>query len=350
MEIIELAIMSGLVKRGHRVHALVSGWNDGDFPARLDAAGIPYTVAFTGKITARKPAWMFDTLRHLPGARRNARRLVRALHPDVVIACNRDALVLLTGVFRGVPVLYHVHEALTPAWVTVLSRIAERFVTVSRSTAERLLVAGVGQDRVTVAPNGVARLGSAHPRTERYPPVVGICGQVGPWKGHDDLFDALSLVASRGISFDVRVFGRGDDDYIASLNERAESGGLAGRIQWMGFEVDTDRMYAGLDLLAVPSRSDDPFPTTVLEAGVRGLPVIGTLKGGIPEMIDDGETGFLVPPQDPAALADALSLILVDDVRRLAMGDAARARIEAGFLSRHMVDRFEAVLEQTRLA
>lgn len=346
MEIVELAVMRGLAARGHRVHALVSGWNDGDFIGRLEAAGIPHTVGFTGKITLRRPAWMLDTLRHLPGARRTVRRLVRDLQPDVVVACNRDALVLLAGVWGGAPVVYHTHEVMAPAWTARVARLADRFVAVSTFVADRLAEAGVSRERIDVVWNGVDPAEPARP-SDGHTPVVGICGQIGAWKGHDELLDALGLVAARGVAFRLRVFGTGDAAYTAALHERAAALGIAAWIEWMGFERDTDRMYARLDVLAVPSRIDDSFPTTILEASARGLPTVGTRRGGIPEMIADGETGLLVSSEAPGALADALAALLTDAGRRRAMGEAARARVDSRFLTHHMVDRFEAALFPT---
>jgi glycosyltransferase involved in cell wall biosynthesis len=348
MEVVELAVMRGLAARGHRVHAVVSGWNDGDFIGRLDAAGVPHTVAFTGKIALRRPAWMADTLRHLPGARRAVRRLVRDLRPDLVVACNRDALVLLAGVFGRVPVVYHTHELLSPTWTARVARRAGRFVAVSAFVRDRLVADGVAADRVDVVHNGVDHAGPrADPRRDG-PPVVGICGQVGAWKGHDDLVDALALLSARGLPFRLRIYGSGDAAYVAELHDRIDRHGLTGHVEWMGFERDPDRMYAGLDVLAVPSRVEETFGMTLAEAGARGLPAVAARVGGIPEVVVDGVTGLLVPPEAPGALADALEGLLADPARRDEMGGAARERVEAYFLTEHMVDRFEAAVQRRR--
>ena len=342
MEIVELAVMRGLAARGHRVHALVNGWNDGDFIARLELAGIPYTEAFVGKLTVRRPRWMLDTLRFLPGARRTVRRLMRDLRPDLVMASNRDAVLLLSGLFGDTEVVYRVHEPLSETWTRRIGRRATRFITVSDFIRSLLISNGLAPDRVVTAQNGVEAAAPVRPSNE--PPVIGICGQVGAWKGHDDLFDAAGRLGARGIPFELRVYGRGDDDYVTLLKARAEADEVSKSVRWMGFERDIERMYADLDILAVPSRSNDPFPTTVLEAGGREIPVVGTRRGGIPEMIEDGMTGLLVRPEDPVALADALQSLLQDPDRRRAMGVSARRRIEARFLTEHMVDRVEAAL------
>ncbi|MEM1115119.1 MAG: glycosyltransferase family 4 protein [Bacteroidota bacterium] len=347
MEVVELAVMRGLAARGHRVHALVSGWNNGDFIGRLEAAEIPHTPIHSGKLTVRQPSWMLDTLRHLPGARRTARRLAREVRPDVVVACNRDPVIGLAGVFGRVPLVYHVHTPMPPRWTSRLGRVVDRFLTVSGFIRGQVLAGGIAPDRVDVVYNGVELPESTPaPRRDRTDvPVLGICGQIGAWKGHEDLLDALGHVAGQGVPFELRIYGSGDDAYVAALRERADARGIADRVRWMGFERDQDRMYADLDLLAMPSRFDEPFGLTLAEAGVRGVPAVATHVGGIPEVVADGETGLLVPRHDPEALAQALATVLQDPDRRHALGRAAQERVRASFLTEHMIEGMESALQ-----
>lgn len=346
MEIVELAVLRGLAARGHRVHALVSGWNNGDFIARLEAAQIPYTPVFSGKLTLRQPSWTLNTLRHLPGARRTARKLTRDLQADVVVACNRDPVLGLAGAFGDVPVLYHVHTPLDPRWAARLGRVVDRFMAVSGFVRSRVLAGGIAPDRVDVVHNGVEPADRA-PRRNATASVIGICGQVGAWKGHDDLLGALGRVAARGVPFELRVFGTGADAYVQALQAQAERDGIASHVRWMGFERDPDRMYADLDVLAMPSRFEEPFGMTLAEAGIRGIPAVATRVGGIPEVVVDGETGLLVPKEAPEALADALLSLLDDPGRRRVMGEAARERVRTQFLTEHMIDGVEASLRAT---
>lgn len=342
MEIVELTFMAGLAERGHRVHALISGWNDGDFAARLTAAGIPHTEAFTGKLSLRRPDWMANTLRHWPGARRVARRLVGSFRPDLVVIANRDSVMLLDGVWGGAPVVHHVQELMTPRWTQAVDRRVAHFLTASEAVSDEVVARGVARSRVTAVHSGVYDAPPAPSAGD--PPAVGICGQIGEWKGHDDLVDALARVGAQGLPFRLRIYGRGAETYEQALRQRIAARGLAEHVDWMGFERDPDRMYAGLDIVAIPSRSADPFPTTVLEAGVRGLPVVCTRRGGMPEAVVEGETGVLAMAEDPASLAEALTPLLDDAGRRRAMGEAARRHIRNRFLVPHAVERFEAAM------
>lgn len=349
MEIVELAIMRGLAERGARVHCIVSGWNDGVFIERLERAGIPHTVAFVGKLTfgLKRLDWTADTFRHVRGARYTVRAVANELKPDIVIVCNRDALLLLCGVFGKAPVVFHVHEApdlsgRSRLLYRLVRRSVDAFFTVSAFVRDRTVALGVSNSRVYVVRNGVEpRSCASHVPCKKSCPVVGICGQIGEWKGHSDLVEAMGILARRGVQGELRVYGVGDDEYVGSLRHQANALGIGDRIRWMGFEPDPDRMYAGLDVVVVPSRSGDPFPTTVLEASARGLPVVGTRRGGIPEMIVDGETGYLVEGEDPSALADALEDLLSSPSRRRVFGTAAKERVEQEYLTSHMVSRFE---------
>jgi teichuronic acid biosynthesis glycosyltransferase TuaC len=154
-------------------------------------------------------------------------------------------------------------------------------------------------------------------------PIVTYVGQLVPRKGLDALVDALALLAGRPGGAPL-VAAAGTGHQRAELESRAASLEVADRIRFVG-RVDHDRvgrfMAAG-DLLVLPSLSEG-LPTVVCEAMNCGLPVVATAVDGTPEIVRDGETGLLVPPSDPSALADALGRLLDDDDLRAAMGEQA---------------------------
>jgi glycosyltransferase involved in cell wall biosynthesis len=353
-EIVELGIMRGLAARGHMVRCLVNGWNDGDFVRRLHTAGIPHTAAFLGKLTITpRPKylrWMLDTLGHLPGARRVVRQLLRTFEPEAIVACNRDWLILLGRLLSEYTVVYHVHEA---PEVTPKDRLvqwwARRHVTgligVSEFVAERLIALGAPEGGVHVIYNGVAGRadGAVTGAVSSDPVRIGICGQIAASKGHEDLLDALSILRRQGLSFRCHVIGRGEPDFVAALRKRAEAGGIGDRLVWRGFVADRDAIYDGLDVVVVPSRFGDPFPTVTLEAALYGLPVVATLRGGLPEQIVDGLTGYLVEAGNPTALAERLRTLLQSSELRRRMGEAARLHVANRFTEERMLDDFETV-------
>ena len=353
LEIIELSIMAGLAARGHRVHCMVSGWNDGDFIGRLDAAGIPHTTVFLGKISLnlrpRYVRWSLDALSHLPGARRAVTRTLATFRPDVVVMCNRDTPLLLGSVLGRVPAVMHVHEAppLTPRARRIMAAVAARvrlLVGVSHFVGARLKV--LAPERVRVVHNGIPPVPAIAPAGGPGPCTIGICGQIGPWKGHETLIEALALLARRGIAFRCLVSGRGEPEYVAHLRRQSDQRGVGGRIEWRGFVRDQDALYRELDVVVMPSRDDEAFGVTALEAGLRGLPVVASDRGGLPEVVVDGKTGFLVPPSAPAALAERLTRLAGDPDLRRSLGQAARARVLEHFNLERMVGDHEAILEE----
>jgi glycosyltransferase involved in cell wall biosynthesis len=353
MELIELAIMRGLASRGHAVHCFASGWNDGDFPQRLADAGIPFSTVRLGKLTLsprpRHLAWTLNALLHAPAARRAVRTRLAALQPDVVVACNRDAVLLLVDVLCGYTVAFHTHEApdLAPRSRRALSALAkrvDRFVCVSEAVRARLLEAGLSEETVTVIYNGVEPREPARRREHDGPCTVGICGQIGSWKGHEDLLEAIGLLRSRGTDVRCQIIGDGPPAYVSALQQRAESLGVDHQIEWKGFVRDQDAIYRDLDVVIVPSRHVDPLPTVALEAGARGLPVIASTMGGLPEIVVDRETGLLVEAEAPHALAEAIGMLSADGEMRMRMGQAARKRVMELFAPERMIEEHEHLM------
>jgi glycosyltransferase involved in cell wall biosynthesis len=118
------------------------------------------------------------------------------------------------------------------------------------------------------------------------------------------------------------------------LEARVREGGLAGRVAFAGFRDDVDRLLPAFDVFCLSSQLEG-LGTSVLDAMAFGRPVVATAAGGIPEAVEDGVTGRVVPVRDPVALARALLDVLRDPEARRAMGDAGRQR----FLARFTADR-----------
>jgi glycosyltransferase involved in cell wall biosynthesis len=104
--------------------------------------------------------------------------------------------------------------------------------------------------------------------------------------------------------------------------------------------------YEGIDICAVPSRSSEPFGLVAAEAGARGIPVVATRRGGLPEIVENEKTGYLVEAEAPTSLADRIAALVQNPERRRKMGRAARRRIRETFSKEEMVDQLEAHLVQ----
>jgi glycosyltransferase involved in cell wall biosynthesis len=219
--------------------------------------------------------------------------------------------------------------------VARLAAHASSFIAVSQSVAKRAAEASLGAAKVQVLPNFIDVPGAtaAGPRTSDPPgapsgaPIVLFVGPDSPHKGRAVLIDAfrrlppgyahLALVGS-GTAVDLE--GVGTLGFMQQASLRAQ--------------------YQKASVMVVPSLWPEPCPTVILEAMAHGVPVIGTRMGGIPDLVDDGKTGLLVPPNDPMTLADALRRLLDDRELRHRLGACSLARVRQ-FSTETVVPRIE---------
>jgi glycosyltransferase involved in cell wall biosynthesis len=170
------------------------------------------------------------------------------------------------------------------------------------------------------------------PHALHSPLTVGLLGQISPHKGHDDAIEAMREL---GLGFRLVVAGTGDPKYVQTLKEK--SVGL--QVDFPGF-VSARDFFETVDVLAVPSW-EEPFGIVVLEAMATGIPVIATGRGGPLEMIPSPLHGILVPPRQPAALANAIRCLTADEKRRSEITRHARAHVEENFDIGRVVPQIE---------
>ena len=354
-EIVSLSLARGLRDAGWNVEFVTSQWGDGEFVRRLEQDGFKYQRLRIGFISASlriKPLMMtLDQMRYWPALACGYVCLVAAAAPRAVIHTNWHHALLLMPFLNSHRDIFWVHEIIpnTQRYRLVFRGIAKRvnrIVCVSRAVAHSILALGVPQSRIMIVYNGVPRVGSMPRSTERGTLQLGIVGQIGPWKGHEDLLDALALLARDAIRFKLRIFGAGNPNYVASLKRKMSNLNLENEVEWCGFVSDQSRIFADVDVCVVPSRSEDPLPTAALEAGAFGRPVIGSSRGGLPEIVEQGVTGFLVEPQRVDQLAQAIKTFACQPNLLNTMGEAARKRVEAEFSIDSFVNQFIAVIEE----
>jgi glycosyltransferase involved in cell wall biosynthesis len=187
-------------------------------------------------------------------------------------------------------------------------------------------------DRVHVAEPGVDRAALAH-GTPAAGALLSVAAVI-PGKGHDVLVEALA--ALKGLPWECLCVGslQRDPAFVELVRRRAADGGVEPRVRFPGPQAGADlaRSYATADLLVLPSRGES-YGMVVAEALARGLPVVAAEVGGVPEALghgaDGARPGLLVPPDDPAALRDALRAWLEDPGLRRRLRRAARERRES---------------------
>jgi glycosyltransferase involved in cell wall biosynthesis len=358
-EIVALETMKGLRNRGHEVQCVANGWNDGDFVGRLDQAGISHDTVKLGFISKQVTdlkylRWTLNALLHLPKAWYRFRRIDHQFDPDVVVVHGTRMAAMIRPLLRPDETVFYIHGTPSPTFFT--RRIIDEggthgalYVGVSEYIRSRICEMGVPEERAAVVYNGV-HIPESHgvDRTQKgeRPTTVGIVGQIGDWKGHDDFIEALRLLNEAGLKVRGIIVGRGDDDYENALREHIGRSGLSDLVEWRGYVRDTDKIYEGIDICVVPSRFSEPFGLVAAEAGARGIPVVATRRGGLPEIVENEKTGYLVEAEAPTSLADRIAALVQNPERRRKIGRAARRRIRETFSKEEMVDQLEAHLVQ----
>ncbi len=234
---------------------------------------------------------------------------------------------LLHGLLRIEALLSHLSAVVVP----------------SRALARFLVDRGFPARRIVVIPNGIT-VRRTEPGPPNDPPVVGTAAILEHRKGLDVLIDACARIRP---PVRLEVFGEGS--LRAELEARAERGGVDARFH--GHVADLRGRLEALDVFVLPSRAEN-LPVAILEAMALALPVVATRVGGVPEVVADGETGILVEPDDPQALADAIAALAADPARRVALGSAgarrAAERFDAAELARRTVCLYESLLAAAR--
>jgi glycosyltransferase involved in cell wall biosynthesis len=203
------------------------------------------------------------------------------------------------------------------ARVLVLSESWRRFVAEIAPRAETAVV-----PNYVDVPDGAAL--RARPARE-----ILFLGLIGERKGVFDLLPAFAAARAANGALELTIGGNGA---IGRARSEAQRLGVADHVDlrgWVGAQ-EREALLTRADIFALPSRNEG-LPMSVLEAMARGLPVIATPVGGVPELIEDGVNGLLVPPADPDALARAILKLADDQEGRAALGRAARETI----LARH---------------
>lgn len=219
----------------------------------------------------------------------------------------------------------------------------DRVFTVSTSIQATLVQGGVRQNLVQVVYEGVDLAWTDSLTADSViatdgGPVIGIVAHLSPEKGHNALLKAVHILQD---AFpDVRLVIVGDGQLRQELESRVDLLGLKGQVTFTGFRTDSDALMKQFDIFCMPSLSEG-LSSAILSAMANGLPVVSTSVGGIPELVVDGETGFLVPPERPELLADALKKLMVDASLRRRFGAAGRERIAASFTVNQKLDRTE---------
>lgn len=176
-------------------------------------------------------------------------------------------------------------------------------------------------------------------------PCIGTVGNLYAVKGQAYLLRACAAVAKEFPDFVLLVAGRGEQ--LESLEEEARSLGIERNVRFLGFREDVPALLEAMDVFVLPSVSEG-LPVSILEAMALGKAVVASNIGGIPEVVKDGTTGYLVPPSDPAALTAKILLLLHHPQLAADLGESGRKRVQEVFSLDKMVQEYESLYERGR--
>ncbi len=325
------------------------------FLRELDQAGIPNRV-------------LEHDMPHLYAAYRDLVRLFRDEKIDIVCAHGHKSRLLGWRAARkvGIPIVGVSHGWTWQDWkISLYERLdqwvhrrMDAVVAVSQGQADKIVKTGTPKNRVHVIHNAIdtARF-DAEPdheyrrRLEAYfetPPerLVGAAGRLSPEKGYDVLIDAVKLLAGQTTkSFGVVLFGEGF--LRETLQKRIDEANMADRFKMVGFTSELDGYLPHFDVFAQSSHTEG-FPCVNVEAMAARVPVVATAVGGVPEQIVDGVTGFLVPPNNPAKLAETLAKLIDDPVMSQTMGRSGREKATSEFTCHRQAEKYFELFRKLR--
>lgn len=217
-------------------------------------------------------------------------------------------------------------------------RCAHAVVANSRAAARQLASEALPSERVEIIPNGV-NAGRYAPRGAGRP-ITNILtvANLRREKAHEVLLAAAARLIATHPQLRFQLAGGGSR--LEELQALAGQLGIANYVTFLGHSEDVPRLLSEADAFVLPSRSE-AFPNGALEAMAAGLPVVASAVGGLLDLIENGRTGLLVPPDDPAALATALESLVLSPGRAAALGAAARDEVTRRYSFDRMVRSFE---------
>lgn len=346
-EIRTLTEAGWIAERGWRV--LIAAQPDGRLLPRARALGLPVTAL------RMRGAWDARALLSLV-------RLIRREQVDVVHTHSSidgwvggmAARLTRRPVLRTRHVSIPIRRGLNP----VYRWLADSVITSGEAIRQLVIAAGVRPERVVAIPAGVnlddftagnggeaalrslgLAAGGAAPG-----PVLGSIAMFRGSKGHDHLLDAFARVHARRPNARLLLVGDGGRrEWVEGL---ARERGLGGAVIFTGFRTDVPALLAAMDCFVLASTRTEGVPQSLLQAAAAGVPLVASRIGGIPEVVEDGLTGLLVPPGDPAALAAAIETTLSDPAAAAARARAARKRCEERFSHTATIGRLLALYDE----
>jgi glycosyltransferase involved in cell wall biosynthesis len=292
---------------------------------------------------------------------------------DVLFANSQKSLFVasLAGWLTRRPVIWCLHDILTSEHFSSTTRRAavlcsrlfvDHVIVNSESTRQGLVQAGGRRSNTSVVYNGIDASRYDDFETAEVNELrlelgiegvacVGVFSRLAPWKGQHVLLDALAEIPDTHALIVGDALFRGDETYAESLHAQARQLGIKDRVHFLGFRSDVPKLMRCVDVVVHTSTAPEPFGRVIVEGLLAQRPVVATRAGGAVEILEDMDTGILVDPGDPHALARALHTALhlgVSSVSQPRHTPAAHETAKAG--AHASADRDAMISRSARLA
>ena len=311
-------------------------FEDGPFRTRLHNRGVTVHVepAASELLGIQRETGLVRALQAIPELVRLAFRLVPlARQHNIIYAASQKALIVggLLGLLTQRPVLWHLHDLMSAEhfsrlnqWVSVqlANGLTERIIVNSKASRVAFIESGGRPDRVDVVYYGLDparfdRVNGDQPIARDLglsgdPSLVGVFSRLAPWKGQHVLIQALSMLPGVHAVLVGDALFDSDVTYKDELHRLAETLEVADRVHFLGFRDDVPALMKAVDVVLHTSTAPEPFGRVIVEGMLARKPVIATRAGGAQEIVTHGETGLLVSPSSPNALARALQTLTAD--------------------------------------
>ncbi len=279
------------------------------------------------------------------------RSAVRESGVDVIHTNSLKADILggIAGRLSGIPVIWHVRDRIAddylPGLVVRIVRwladvVPQHIIANSQATLSTLVRTSSDdayfnlRSRSSVIHDGVRELPAVTSNSMRDVIVVGLVGRISPWKGQNVFLRAAASVHAKFPNTVFRIIGSplfGEDAYHDSLRASCTTLGLDACVEFTGFVSDISNAIADLDILVHASTIAEPFGQVIIEGMAAGKPVVATNGGGVPEIVVDQVTGYLVPMNDVPEMANAILKLMEYPAQRNIMGTNGKMRVEKAF-------------------
>ncbi|HEY1890287.1 MAG TPA: glycosyltransferase [Steroidobacteraceae bacterium] len=264
-------------------------------------------------------------------------KMCRQKRVDVLHANNFALEPLWAARILGIAIVSHLHGFLYLPMERSRRRTlrhVDAFVSISRAVTESAVRAGVDRARIHEIPNFVEHAPEASPPAMPTELAIGIFGRVTHWKGQKEFLCAAMRVLPGFPSLRIYIVGDASDSdprYFEECREFAQSSPFAGQFNFAGLVTDVAAYYRKCTVVVHASIEPEPFGMVVIEAMAEARPVVASVLGAPPEIIEDGVDGYLVDPKDIGAMTDRITMLLADSALATNMGIRGHKKVLANY-------------------